>query len=115
MKDEVSPDLNEPDQFPRWKHHHQGGNLWLALIFIIVGFLLLLQNFGLVSPTVWSEIAKFWPLIVVMLGLEMIFGHSTLGRFLMLLIVLFILIWILSTGGLLPQIVTVTRFLPQNI
>ena len=52
-----------------------------ALTLILLGALLLLANFDLVSWSVFAELWRFWPLILVLWGLQLIFGRSRSGRF----------------------------------
>ena len=49
----------------------------LPLILILLGILLLLNNVGLVTWSVWEVIAKLWPLILIALGLELILGRGS--------------------------------------
>jgi len=48
----------------------------LPLILILVGVLLLLNNFGLLPWSIWGALIHFWPLILVLLGLEIILGRA---------------------------------------
>ena len=89
---------NQDSVAPR-RHHH---GYWFALVLIVTGTLLLFSNFGLVSPAVWSEIIKFWPVLIILLGLEMILGHSFLGRLALIIITLSIAFFVLSGAGLIP-------------
>lgn len=82
------------------KHHR--GSYWFGVILIIAGFLFLFQNFGLVSPEIWQEIVKFWPMLIVLLGLEIILGHSPLARFLMFIVTILLIFGILAVVGLIP-------------
>lgn len=50
-----------------------------ALIIISLGVILLLNNFGIVSPKVWDVLLRFWPVILILWGLRVIFGRSWFG------------------------------------
>lgn len=82
---------------------HRGG-YWFGVILIIAGFLFLFQNFGLVSPEIWGEIVKFWPLLIVLLGLEIILGRSPLARFIMFIVTVLLIFGVLAAVGLIPTI-----------
>lgn len=83
------------------RHHRR--SFWFPLIIITVGVVLLLQNLGLTSPLIWSELFKFWPIIIILAGLEMVLGHSWLSQFILALTTLAILAAILFSLGLLPE------------
>lgn len=47
----------------------ENSKFWWALIIIVVGFLFLLNNFGLLEPL---ELDKLWPLVLIIFGLAII-------------------------------------------
>lgn len=51
-------------------------NLFVPLLLIAVGVLLLLSNLGVVSGDVWSLIWQFWPLLLIVIGLDSIFKRE---------------------------------------
>ncbi|RJR25472.1 hypothetical protein C4578_01560 [Candidatus Microgenomates bacterium] len=59
----------------------KGNGVTWAVFLIFAGVILLLNNLGLVSWSVWASLWKFWPLILVLGGLEIIFGGSLIGNF----------------------------------
>lgn len=46
-----------------------------AVILIAVGIVLLLQTLGLLSWALWGHIWRFWPIIIITTGLNIIFGR----------------------------------------
>jgi hypothetical protein len=46
----------------------------VALLLIAAGVTLLLQNLGIVRWELWLEIWRFWPVLVIAIGLGLIFG-----------------------------------------
>lgn len=53
------------------------------LILIGVGVLILLSNLGLLPYGLWSTLWRLWPLVLVLIGLDMLFGRrSALGSLL---------------------------------
>ena len=63
----------------------------LPSILKLLGILLLLYNLGLVDWNVWAAIARFWPLILVALGLELILGRGSISRSIVIIIILVII------------------------
>lgn len=77
-----------------------GRFLWgLAIVF--VGLVFLLVNFGVLSPAIWGEIWRLWPLIIIIAGISVISNSLTrVGQVILsvlsVLIVIAGLVWILS-------------------
>jgi phage shock protein PspC (stress-responsive transcriptional regulator) len=51
------------------------GSIVGPLILIFIGGIFLLQNMGVLAPSVWGSLWRLWPLVLVMFGLELLFGH----------------------------------------
>src|SRR5688572_8704882 len=51
-----------------------------ALILIFIGILFLLQNFGILPWSVWGFLWRFWPLLLIIWGLQAIFGRTLASR-----------------------------------
>jgi hypothetical protein len=52
--------------------------IFFPLLLIIIGVLLLLSNFGIISGDYWSLIWQFWPLLLIVIGLDSIFKREGL-------------------------------------
>jgi hypothetical protein len=50
-------------------------SLFWGLIILVLGMLFLLKNFGL-EINVWHLLGKYWPLILIYIGLKNIFLYS---------------------------------------
>lgn len=62
------------------------------IILIALGVLLLLTNTGVVSWDVWATLWRYWPILLVLLGLELLLvGRASWGAVLFTLLVLMIL------------------------
>ena len=61
------------------------------LILIFVGGVFLLQNAGILPASVWGDLWRLWPLVLVLAGLEMLIGRR--------------LPWLFAIGGLVIVIV----------
>ncbi len=60
-----------------------------ALILVAVGIILLLNNFGVLPWSVWGILFKFWPLILISLGLRTAFGERSIIYTLSIILLLF--------------------------
>lgn len=49
-------------------HHHKERSSWVALVFIFVGLLLLLRNYGYLEV----DLGKLWPVVIILIGLSML-------------------------------------------
>jgi hypothetical protein len=57
---------------PRERRH---GSVIGPLVLIFIGGVFLLQNAGLVPPTVWGNLWRLWPLVLILAGLDILFGR----------------------------------------
>lgn len=55
----------------------RGGSIFGAVILIGIGGFFLAQNLGLVDWYAVQDLWKFWPVLLILLGLETIFGRSS--------------------------------------
>lgn len=53
----------------------RGGNVLVGLLLVALGVLLLLTTIEVVSLGIWLELAKFWPVLLVLIGVEIIFAR----------------------------------------
>lgn len=91
------------------------------LILITVGVLFLLANMGMLPFTFWELAVRFWPILLILIGLEIIFGRrSLLGA--LVILVLWIglvagVIWIAYAqgGGILPTAAAATEQISQPL
>lgn len=90
------------------------------LILITIGILFLLANLGMLPFTFWEIAARFWPLILILIGLEIIFGRrSMIGALIVVVLWLALIggvIWLsFAGGGVLPTNTAVTDQLSQPL
>jgi hypothetical protein len=89
----------------------------IPLVLILIGVLLLLQNLGLVSADIWSNVGRLWPLLLVLIGLEVLFGRQLGGRAILGIMLLAFAgagIWATMTAGS-SAIGTNTHTLDQSL
>lgn len=53
---------------------HRPGGAVLPLLLILVGVVFLLRNYGLVPPSIWSTLLPFWPLLLILFGVDLLVG-----------------------------------------
>ncbi|MCL4395734.1 MAG: cell wall-active antibiotics response protein [Chloroflexi bacterium] len=95
---------------------HRRPSLIGPLILITIGVLFLLANLGMLPYSFWEIAARFWPLVLILVGLEIIFGRRSPAGALVV-----ILLWValvggvlwLAAGGLLPSPTVTTESLSQ--
>lgn len=96
----------------RYDEPHHSGSPVLALIFIVLGVIFLLNNLGLTQPEVWSGLWQYWPVILILLGVQAILGRSRVSSFIVFLLGLVIL------GGILLLPFSgssrITTWIPQD-
>lgn len=112
--EELNSDREESfnERFHFRQHHH--GSLPFGLALILVGLLFLLSNLGMLPPSVWVQVSRLWPLIIILIGVDTLIGHSLISELINSLIGLFVFATILGIIFLhtSPQIIF---GLPQNV
>jgi hypothetical protein len=66
-----------------------------ALVLIVIGVVFLLQTMGVIPWTLWGELLRFWPVILIVIGLNILLGR----RAPVLAGLLIALVLLLSLGG----------------
>lgn len=87
---EVSMDektSTERESHERHEHEHEG--LSGAVFLIFLGTLLLLNTLGVVSWGVWEVLLRFWPLLLILWGIQVLLGGTKWGRIVSGVIALF--------------------------
>ena len=55
------------------------GSLFFPLILVAAGVVLLLSNLGVVPAIAWSQLVRFWPVLLIALGIDVLIGRPSLG------------------------------------
>ncbi len=67
------------------------GFSFTAGFLILLGIVFLLNNFGILSWDLWQNLWKFWPILLVLFGVEIILGrNASVKSFVFLLILIFL-------------------------
>ncbi len=69
-----------------------------GIMIVSVGILILLNNFGVVPWSFWSHILHFWPVIIVLTGLDILSGNKWQFRLLSTAIGIIILFFVFLYG-----------------
>ena len=99
---------------------HRRPSLIGPLILITIGILFLLANLGYLPMSFWEIAYRFWPLILILIGLEIIIGrHSIIGG-LLILVLWFALIagvlWLsVAQGGTFLSVAAITDPINQPL
>lgn len=106
---------------------HSSCNWITALILVLAGVVLLLNNFGLVPWTFWNGLWKFWPVVIILWGLELMTGKNFLGKAFVIvtsiLIILFVFAYSLARvnprfdrwlQNTFPKWTEIKKEIPQN-
>ncbi|MGE5265334.1 MAG: LiaI-LiaF-like domain-containing protein [Acidobacteriota bacterium] len=100
---------------------HRRPSIIGPLILITAGVLFLLANMGMLPFTFWELAARYWPIVLILIGLEIIFGRrSMLGALVILVLWLGLVggvIWIAYAqgGGILPIAPSATEEISQPL
>lgn len=82
------------------------GDAWFGIVLIFIGGLFLLNTFDIVPWIVWSQLWKFWPLLLVFSGLKLLLGKSLVSNIITILfvgvVVFFVAVYVVS--GHIPQV-----------
>ncbi|MGE5602392.1 MAG: LiaI-LiaF-like domain-containing protein [Nitrososphaerales archaeon] len=82
------------------RRHYRGGFVWPILL-IGAGIVFLLNNLGMVSWDVWMTLLRLWPVILIAIGLDLLFGRRfPLGSILLGLLLVAVLV--LAVQGTIP-------------
>lgn len=79
----------------RFDRDHNGGNVVWALFLIFIGGVFLLNSTGLVDWSVWTYLWRFWPLFIVLAGVQILVGRSKAAS---VLVSIFAILVLLGVG-----------------
>ncbi len=64
---------------PARRSRTRRGGLIFPLVIVTVGVVLLLTNLGVVSSSVWGQLVRFWPVLLIALGFDILVGRPSIG------------------------------------
>jgi len=80
-----------------WRERNRGRGIIGPLLLILLGVALLLDTLGIWSPN-WGDIWRLWPLLLILAGLQIVFGRSRWAGLVSLLLVAAIVAGVLLLG-----------------
>lgn len=89
-----------------------GSGAW-AVFLIAVGSILLLNNLGFLPWEIWSVLWQFWPVLLILAGIEIVLGHSSISRFLVTILGLAVAAFIIALA-LAPTNPGIDRWLQRH-
>jgi hypothetical protein len=101
MKRKISADKEELDdtdvvlmneEMNTSEYHHSGGSMW-GIFFLFSGILLLLNTFEIISWDIWHSLLRFWPVLIIVAGVQMILGGGKFAGFLTDVIIFLLFGW----------------------
>ena len=100
------------------KHRHRGAPIVGPVILIGAGTVFLLNNLDVLPWSVWNQLWRLWPLILIAIGLDLLVGrrNTWLSLLLVLLIVGFGVAFLANNGNLQPLggVTTSTLSIPKG-
>jgi hypothetical protein len=99
-----------------------GGGYWFAFILIAIGVILLLQNYGLISSDVWPQLFRFWPLLLIFAGMDILLGRSLVGKLFVITASIITLVIIITSRFPMPvlnqmttTVISTVKYNPDNV
>ena len=87
----------------KFAHRHKG--VLLPLLLIAVGIILLLNNAGVIPWSIWQDIWRFWPMLLILAGVRIMLGSSWISHLITgllgLIFGVFIILYALHSGDVL--------------
>jgi hypothetical protein len=59
---------------PGWQRRRRG-SLIFPIVLIVAGLILLLNNLGVVPWSIWPSLARLWPVLLILLGVDLVIGR----------------------------------------
>ena len=84
------PPAGPPPAQPYYRRRRRS-IVW-PVILITIGVIFLLQNFGLLSWSIWGSLWRWWPIILILVGLELFLGGAGRGLVGLLVVALLALV-----------------------
>ncbi|HEX9494188.1 MAG TPA: DUF5668 domain-containing protein [Candidatus Limnocylindria bacterium] len=63
-----------PPPPPPGRRYHRRGTFW-PIVLIGIGLVALLGNYGLVAPMTWLSLIALWPVLLILLGIDIAFAR----------------------------------------
>jgi len=74
-------------------------NRGVGFLLILIGIILILNNFGYLGWHFWLQVLRLWPLLLIAVGIGMLLRSSTVTWLMISVILIGIAVWIYYGGG----------------
>jgi len=74
-----NPFSSHRDEWRQWRREHGRHDPVGPLIIITIGVIFLLNNFDILPWSIWNSIWRFWPVLLILWGIQIILGRSRLA------------------------------------
>ncbi|MDY0097383.1 MAG: LiaF-related protein [Candidatus Dojkabacteria bacterium] len=85
-----------------------------AVFLVLVGILFLLNTTGLVGWGIWEYIVRFWPVMIILLGIKIILGNSVIAKTLEIIITIILTVGVFGLAYI-QYTANGISFLPKNV
>ncbi|MDD4409274.1 MAG: DUF5668 domain-containing protein [Candidatus Pacebacteria bacterium] len=94
--------------------HSSSSDPFGGILFIFVGIILFLNMMNIIPFDFWNQVLKFWPIILIMIGLKFILGNSIISN-LMIFILSIIVFSFIALYGLMGIGSPLVGYFPQDM
>jgi cation transport ATPase len=96
------------------KHYHgDDSNPSAGLIILIAGVIFMFNVFGQIPWEFWNHVWKFWPAILILIGIAIFFGNNWVSKFIVFVFTLIFLMFVAAYG--LSETGTFLQYMPQEL
>ncbi len=74
--------------------YNENGSMW-GVFLMFGGILLLFNTFGIIPWEIWQVLLRFWPVLIIVAGIQMILGGSRFSQVLVKIITLALFGWVI--------------------
>jgi len=74
------PSNDEKESKEIYVHEERNNGVLNGVILIMAGVILLLNTMGFLSWDIWETLIRFWPVLLILWGVELLLGATLIGR-----------------------------------
>ncbi len=80
------------------RRNDKAGDIIFALLLIFAGGMFLANNLGIIPWEIWTELWRYWPVLLILWGLRIVLGKSNGSRLLLGFLAFLAFVLILGNG-----------------
>lgn len=89
--------LQPTTEVPQRNHRHGRRHITGPVVLIVVGLIFLGQNVGMLPANTWLGLWQFWPVLLILAGIELVFGYSGIGSAVVSLLMVITILGLVGT------------------